>query len=103
MRADNERMLSGEEPAAHSVHEVRDVPEKFKKWVRGNADRIAKAEENGTLPYFVRDNRGVVDSSLRSADIFNSTCPTMNITSHKPTQLPISSVLAGLIFRFWKV
>lgn len=35
---------------------VEDVPPQFKEWVAGNGDRIARAEERGTLPYFLRDN-----------------------------------------------
>lgn len=37
--------------------EITDVPQGFKNWVGKNQDRIAKAEQRGTLPYFVRDNR----------------------------------------------
>ena len=40
-----------------SVNEVKDVPPQFKKWLEENKDRIAKAEERGKLPYFLRDNR----------------------------------------------
>ena len=35
---------------------VDDVPENFKNWVRDNADRIEKANNRGTLPYFLKDN-----------------------------------------------
>lgn len=40
-----------------SVNEVKDVPPQFKKWLEENKGRIAKAEERGKLPYFLRDNR----------------------------------------------
>lgn len=40
-----------------SVNEVKDVPPQFKEWLEKNGDRIAVAEERGTLPYFLRDNR----------------------------------------------
>jgi hypothetical protein len=36
--------------------EVGDVPENFKKWVIDNEDRIEKAHNIGTLPYFLQDN-----------------------------------------------
>lgn len=39
-----------------SVNTVHDVPDQFKEWVGKNEERIAKAEERGTLPYFLRDN-----------------------------------------------
>jgi hypothetical protein len=32
------------------------VPDGFKKWINDNSGRIAKAEANGTVPYFLRDN-----------------------------------------------
>jgi hypothetical protein len=37
--------------------EVKDVPDNFKDWVEKNKERIENAEQNGTLPYFLRDNR----------------------------------------------
>lgn len=48
-----------------SVNEVKDVPANFKEWVDDNSDRIERAEEKGSLPYFIRDNRGVVEDVLR--------------------------------------
>ena len=49
-----------------SVNEVKDVPDNFKEWIADNSDRIEKAESGkGTLPYFIRDNREVVDTVLR--------------------------------------
>lgn len=48
-----------------SVNEVRDVPDNFKEWIADNADRIGKAEGQGTFPYFIRDNKEVVDAVLR--------------------------------------
>jgi hypothetical protein len=35
---------------------VKDVPENFKKWVEDNKERIEKANNKGTLPYFLKDN-----------------------------------------------
>lgn len=49
---------------APSVNEVEDVPQGFKDWIRDNEERIEKAEKRGTLPYFIRDNRGEVDRIL---------------------------------------
>lgn len=45
-----------------SVNEVKDVPPQFKKWLEDNKERIEKAKERGTLPYFLRDNRWAWDS-----------------------------------------
>lgn len=40
-----------------SVNEVTDVPPQFKEWCTENWGRIAKAEKNKTLPYFLSDNK----------------------------------------------
>jgi hypothetical protein len=37
-------------------NEVNDVPDHFKKWVEDNEGRIEKANNRGTLPYFLQDN-----------------------------------------------
>lgn len=60
MAEDTRRILAGEEPLKGSVNTVRDVPDAFGKWVEANADRIEAAEERGTTPYFIRDNRDMV-------------------------------------------
>ena len=41
----------------HSKNEIQDTPTQFNDWVRNNKERIKKAKEKGTLPYFVRDNQ----------------------------------------------
>jgi hypothetical protein len=61
MRQDNLRILQGEAPSSGSVNEVRDVPEKFKEWVKDNRDRIAAAN---SLPYFLRDNSTYIGNSV---------------------------------------
>lgn len=46
--------------SGHSTYQfkgyVEDVPPQFKEWEAANADRIERAMERGTLPYFLRDN-----------------------------------------------
>ena len=49
-----------------SVNEVKDVPDSFKQWVRDNQASIKRAESRGTTPYFVRDNRKLVDGLMKS-------------------------------------
>jgi hypothetical protein len=56
MKADNERIMNGEELTTDSVNSVTDVPENFKGWVEENAARIAKAGNKSSLPYFMADN-----------------------------------------------
>lgn len=47
------------EASTDSVNSVRDVPDQFKKWVLENSVRIEKANANGTLPYFLKDNKEI--------------------------------------------
>lgn len=61
MAQDTQRILAGEKPSKGSVNAVRDVPAAFKDWVEEHSTRI---EMGGNLPYFVKDNRKVVDSIL---------------------------------------
>ncbi len=37
-------------------NEVTDVPEKFKRWMSENEGRINRANERGTLPYWIKEN-----------------------------------------------
>ena len=43
---------------------VTSMPPQFKEWVADNADRIERAKERGTLPYFLRDNDWAWESEL---------------------------------------
>ncbi len=47
-----------------SINEVTDLPKGFKDWTRDNEDRINAAENRGSLPYFIRDNREEVENIL---------------------------------------
>ena len=49
-----------------SVNEVKDLPAQFRDWAETNRDRIRRAEERGTLPYFITDNR---DATMRAAGL----------------------------------
>ena len=65
-----EAIMDGEEPGQLSVeptNEVEDVPEVFKKWLEDpkTQERMEKAETKGTLPYFIRDNKKIVDGVLK--------------------------------------
>lgn len=50
---DTRRILRGEKTDSESVNKVRDVPEKFNKWIEENKER---AKGWSSMPYFVRDN-----------------------------------------------
>jgi hypothetical protein len=62
MKNDTQRILDGEEPLTGSVNEVKDFPLGFKGWIKDNKVRISAAEERGTLPYFIRDNREPIEN-----------------------------------------
>ena len=48
------------------------MPENFDKWASLNQDRIARAEQRGTLPYFVRDNRERVKQAVKQGDVMRA-------------------------------
>ena len=48
--------------STESINEVKDVPDEFKKWVLENSQKIEKAQKRNTLPYFLRDNKSIVQN-----------------------------------------
>lgn len=48
--------------STESVNEVKDVPDEFKKWVLENQQKIEKARKRNTLPYFLRDNKSIIQN-----------------------------------------
>ena len=50
---------------AKSVNEVEDVPQGFQDWVKNNEERIDKAAGKGKLPYFIADNKRIVENILK--------------------------------------
>ncbi len=66
MAEENRRFMRGEEPlpSSDSVNTVREYPPAFKEWVEKNAGRIEAAEQRGKLPYFIADNKRMVDRFL---------------------------------------
>ncbi|MDO9153704.1 MAG: hypothetical protein Q7U47_08365 [Paludibacter sp.] len=68
------KILAGEKnPVIQSENEVTDLPKGFTNWVADNKDRISAAKENGTLPYFLRDNEKsmFIDKAKSFAAKFN--------------------------------
>ncbi len=61
MEEDTQRILAGEKPKKGSVNAVQAPPAAFKDWVEEHSDKI---EMGGNLPYFVKDNRKMVDKIL---------------------------------------
>jgi hypothetical protein len=75
-------ILDGKRTSLKSENEVKDLPEGFKGWIADNEERITQAKQNGTLPYFLRDNkvpqftvdkRDYVSLSKSYADSFSQT------------------------------
>ncbi len=49
-------ILDGDTDKIESEMTVKDVPDGFKKWMEDHQESYARAQEKGTLPFFVRDN-----------------------------------------------
>lgn len=58
------KILNGEDASSVDTKNQKDLPNQFIDWVKSNEDRYHKAEANGTLPYFIRDNKRVVEQAL---------------------------------------
>lgn len=50
--------------AKESKNEVKDVPDAFKQYIGTNAWKIQQARKKGTEPYFIRDNKELIDRIL---------------------------------------
>lgn len=44
--------------------QITEYPEAFKDWVKGHAEDIAKARERGTEPYFIKNNKDIIDNII---------------------------------------
>lgn len=52
-----DKILAGEDTAGFkSKNEVTKFPDEFHSWMQENEDRIEKANNRGTLPYWIKDN-----------------------------------------------
>ena len=80
-----------------SVNEVNDVPPQFKKWVQENQDSIKRAEARGTAPYFVMDNRKLVDGLMEVHEVrpdqmmmmISEANPKFSMSADKVNQLQV--------------
>lgn len=52
------------EETTESVNEIKDVSDRFKQWVAENSERIEVAEKNGSLPFFLQENKTFMDDAL---------------------------------------
>lgn len=58
MAEDTRRIMNGEGTTNDSVNSVRELPKAFTDWAEQNEER---AREGRSLPYFIRDNKGMLD------------------------------------------
>lgn len=57
------KLLDGEDVSEYNFSgKIEDTPDNFKKWVSDNADRIKTAKKQ---PYFIRDNKAMVNEALK--------------------------------------
>lgn len=56
-----------------SKNEVTDVPDNMKNWLADHAAEIVKASKKGTLPYWLRDNRSLVNEASKALQPFEMT------------------------------
>lgn len=61
LEEDTDEILKGEATDTSSRRKVKDVPAQFKNWLEDNSERVQKAKDKGTLPYFLRDNSKYVE------------------------------------------
>lgn len=61
-----DKILDGEDPGTvHPGDTVNEMPDQFQDWIKANEERYNQAEQNGTLPYFVKDNKKAVEQILK--------------------------------------
>lgn len=56
-----------------SKNEVTEVPDNMKNWLADHADEIVRASKKGTLPYWLRDNKPLVDEARKALQPFEMT------------------------------
>ena len=93
-----ERFWEDEGKRGDDNEEITELPDNFKQWATQNKDRIARAEQRGTLPYFVRDNRERIKAvtrlqSNKMAIDKGSTLDMANLSAYEKNQIA-SSVLS---------
>ena len=58
IKQDIKRLANGETVDNTSVNEVTELPKNFTEWIKNNEERL---KGRATLPYFIRDNKGMLD------------------------------------------
>lgn len=56
-----EYINKGMEDGYFNDKKIIDIPDNFKSWIKRNEDRIERAKERDTLPYFIKDNLNALE------------------------------------------
>lgn len=64
-----ERFWEDEDKRGDDNEEITELPDNFKQWAAQNKDRIDKAEQRGTSPYFARDNRERMNRAIKQGRV----------------------------------
>ena len=80
-------MLNGEDVEGWKFDgEITEPHSGFKKWMNDNADRVERARERGTLPYWVKDNEKYVGAAAKpqptGKGVFRATDAAGTVDSH---------------------
>jgi len=79
--------LRGEEYAPSDI--ITDIPEKMKRWLSENKDRIARAK---SLPYFIRDNAKLLNSAAKTIAKVRTINLSNFIKGDIPTNAEVKSI-----------
>ena len=74
-----DNILDGKAPSSGVVcdDEVTELPPAFKAWAKTNEERMDKAATAGTLPYFLRDNKTIIDGTKNQGAVVREPLPEM--------------------------
>ena len=91
LKTEEEFWATNSEDSTSSINEVKDVPERFKDWVKDNKDRLDAAEKRRTTPYFIADNKGYVNEALSGVGAKSGSNSNTLPHSAKKTPLEIAA------------
>ena len=66
---------------------ITEMPKQFNEWLATNADRIEKAQERGTLPYFLKDNIKFLSNSGNEIIIYSKHKTKHNLFNSKHSDI----------------
>lgn len=69
---------------------ITEPPSQFKRWLTDNSDRLARAAQRGTTPYFIANNAKYTDPNWKPGKTTATTTTTSASTPRKKTPLVIA-------------